>query len=402
MSIKLTNFVNTNINNRISPYPSNSYDTAILFNITATSDSGESYDAELSIENDIKSASTFVESTATDFEKRFFANKGIRLNVITISGNVDSTETSLVEQVKQAIIDILDAEELVSLHQIMIGFAGTVLGPTDIYDLCKDYNYGHDMIPNPDPEDPEPLDPGREAVKKIYQKFFIAELTSANLNVFDNDTTYPPMENFVVKVGTSGISGACAAYFSKIDIYNPNDIKDYNYTIEKVVAEDIIKDNATFITCKQNNFNCNILLGSTLMDNEAVNVGGSDFAGYELINQFMLLVVNQRLTEVTIETLLSKISFSPAGVSKVLNALTNELFNFVNSGYLICDAIWTDDDLYYNHQKIIDKGTPLNNGFSITVFPLNEKVEEFGLPDIYILLADRTSIRTVTIDGEVF
>lgn len=226
-------------------------------------------------------------------------------------------------------------------------------------------------------------------------------------------TTLPEAEHitsngFVLKYGTPGVQMAIAAYLTQINANRPNSVQDYYFTTETVqylngkekigyVCED--DSLAETLLALEINFN------STLV-NEVRNLGGNTTKGKDLVNEFMLILVHQTLTERLVQLLTQKIKYNQTGLSLVGATIADELQRYVNNGYLTTDKIWTDPDLIQDGITIINKNTPLQNGYKYVILPFStlsaEDRQNHKLPSIYILIADSYAIRKIEIDGEVF
>lgn len=210
------------------------------------------------------------------------------------------------------------------------------------------------------------------------------------------------IKNFVVKYSSVvGAEMTIAAYLSKINVYGINTIFDYAFTTEAIGKETI--SDADFVEIINNNMNVDIMLA-----NEVRNCGGNCKDGSDIVNSFVKIILHQTLTESLINLLSQKLKNS-AGISKIYTTISQELENYLNCGYLTTDKIWSDENLTVTRNgityTIIEKGTPLINGYSITVLPMNALSESektnHSAPPIYVIIADQYAIRKITITGEV-
>ena len=215
------------------------------------------------------------------------------------------------------------------------------------------------------------------------------------------------INNFAVKV--SAIAGAemtIAAYLTKIQIYGTDTVQDYAFTIENFTSDQealIENDDELLGTVLDNNMNVDMELANAIR-----NLGGNLTNGNDLVNQYMLIVLHQTITDRLLTLLTQKIKGN-AGVSSIYTTIAGELNRYVTNGYLSTDKVWTDTTktLNYNgvNYTLIKQGTPLNLGYQIVVLPLNSLADADKAlrkcPPIYIFLADSYGIRNITINGEV-
>lgn len=210
------------------------------------------------------------------------------------------------------------------------------------------------------------------------------------------------IKNFIVKY--SNIQGAemtVAAYLSKINVYGIDTVQDYAFT-QEIIEEEKIND-SQFTTILENNENVDIYLA-----NKVRNCGGNCKDGSDITNSFVRILLHQTLTEKLLNLLVTKIKNS-TGLGKIYTTISQELENYLNSGYLTTDKIWTDEDLIITKNNItysiITKGTALTNGYHITILPLSslteEEIADRKTPPIYVIIADQYGIRTITVNGEV-
>lgn len=239
------------------------------------------------------------------------------------------------------------------------------------------------------------------AVYGINQKILIARTTSENIEDKDNKN----INNFAVKVSTiNGAEMTIAAYLTRMQIYGTDTIQDYAFTVENFANEQaIVNDDDLLGKVLDNNMNVDMELAGAIR-----NLGGNLTNGYDLVNQYALIVLHQTVTDRLVNLLTQKIKGN-SGVSSIYTTIAGELNRYVTNGYLTTDKIWTDDTktVDYNGKTytLIEKGTPLTLGYHITVLPISDLSEadkkERKCPPIYIFLAESYGIRSITINGEV-
>lgn len=212
---------------------------------------------------------------------------------------------------------------------------------------------------------------------------------------------------FVVKYGVCGIEMAVAAYLTQINANAYNSVQDYYFTTENVVYEYndenigyVCDDNAlaTALMEKQINFN-------SMLVNEVRNIGGNTTKGKNFVNEFMLILLHQTLTNRLVQLLTQKLKYNQTGLSLIGATISDELHRYLNNGYLTTEKSWTDPDLIVDGITVISKNTPLQLGYKYVILPFStltaEERREHKLPKIYILIADSYAIRKIEITGEV-
>lgn len=236
----------------------------------------------------------------------------------------------------------------------------------------------------------------------INEKLILArtKATTGSASTINVDTD--SVANFIVKFSsTIGAEMTIAAYFSQLDVYGTDTVKDYAFT-EENITEEIVDDNL-FGAIQTNNMNVDITLANSVR-----NCGGNCKDGQDAINNFTRIILHQTLTSRLINLLTEKIKDS-SGVSKIYSVIAQELERYKTSGYLTTDKIWTDRTLYVNYNgatyTIINQGDALLNGYVIKVLPIVSLTEEDRqkhlAPPIYIVIADQYGIRQITITGQV-
>lgn len=376
MAVKLTNFVRLVINHHFQLRTSGDYTTAALIHYNPTQ-SDPTMNIVLSDVPSFTDDTLYLKGIQTYITK-FFDNGGRNLHIISIN---DLTLAS-------AQLETLPMEELV------VGFVNdtsdgvTPATEEDFRAIALAWNTANQN-------------------EKIYQKIFVAELPYSNgvNDITGYATNGADIENYAIKYGANGIGAAVLAYYTALEINSTDSARDYSFTTENYSAssEDhfVFDDNAIVEAVMANNLNAD-----TKLVGKVKVVGGNDTAGYDLTNQYMLLVLHQAVTKAVMQVITSKVKYNETGLALVYNAIVNELERFVSNGYLTTNKAWNYPDLYYNSYKIITNGTALVNGYKVTILPFESLTDEqraaHQLPNIYILIADSYSIRKVVIEGEVF
>lgn len=359
-SLNLNNFVDINIVKK-STYGINSIrDTVVLFSneqAQSVDDNGyEEYDSLSSFES--RNGGIAELSNTKKYLEIFFSNGG---NVVRVYYNKSDILSTDIDSLPDEIIVVTSTLDIDKLKEI----AGT----------CN----------------------GLEGIKK---KIFVGRTTSVSESNVYEDSSY---SNLALKY--SNVEGAemtIAAYLSNIDIYGIDTVHDYSFTVETISAEDI--SNEDYTNLLTNNINVDLNLADRVR-----NVGGNLTNGDDLVNSFMLIVLHQTLTNRLINLLTNKIKGS-SGLSAIYSTIAQELNRYVNNGYITTDKVWRDETLNIvgpvtgNKYTIIEKNTPLLQGYIIKVLPVSEidySDSKHSAPPIYVILADSYSIRYIKVDGEV-
>lgn len=227
----------------------------------------------------------------------------------------------------------------------------------------------------------------------VYEKILLGRITTG-------DTS--KIKNLAVKY--SAVTGAemtIGAYLSTINVNKADSVKDYSFTKENITAES--NDDSVLKTVLDNNMNVDMYLAGNIL-----NLGGNLKNGLDIVNEYVLIILQQTVTERLLNVLTEKLAGSK-GVSKIKTTIVAELNRYTQCGYLSTDKVWNEDDknIVYNGKTytVIEKGTPLLLGYEIFIVPLNDLSEEdkalHKAPPVYLILADKYGIRAVTVNGEV-
>lgn len=382
MSVKLTNFVQIAINHAIKINADATRDTAVVIHYKADEAS------VIRLNTPLTEAPSFSGETAylvgiQDYIEAFFRNGGRKLYIVTL-GSLDITTPA--ESV------VLNELRALPMEYVMVGFVNDSENASPAAEsvfraIAQVYN-----------------EEKKTANEPILQKIFVSELTESE---YSNINTAINVENYVVKRGSQGIGASVLAYYTAIDVYGYNSTQDYMFTTESYENNETASKYYVFdddaLVKKAIAYDMNI---DTKLIDRVKNIGGNDTAGYDLTNQFMLLVIQQTLASVVIQVLENKIRYNASGLNLILNAIVYELNRYVNNGYLSTTKVWTDPALYYEGYKVIDTNTVLSSGYKVMILPFESltsaELAAHQLPKIYILLADSYSIRKIVINGEVF
>lgn len=366
-NISLKNFVDINIQRSARSKPLGSRGTCVVLTNEGT---------EGVIENITKANySDLSQYTQTyKYAKVYFDNDGEELTIIT-GVAYDTTDDTTTASTVAGIVDII--KEL-SNENIVVAFA---LAEQTTDDTSLDVIKAVARAMNSD-----------STVYGINEKIIIARGTDAT----DTDA----IKNLAVKYSTViGAEMTIGAYLSQIYIYGINTIKDYAFTQEVIVPEEV--DNSTFSTLMNNNFNVDIdLQGITR------NCGGNTkLSADSVVNTFARIVLQQTLTDRLIALLTSKIQ-STDGISKMYATIVDELEYYRSNGFLTTDKIWEYEDWVSEEGiTVIEKGTPLLTGYQVKIVPFSamtpEEKAQHKAPKVYVVLADQYSIRVIQVRGEV-
>lgn len=359
--IDLKQFVDINIKSHVSSVVNGTRDTIVLF--TSEGIVG----TQKLISSMSQASSTYSASTAPNtlaYLTMYFNNGGV--NVLVIEGT--------------AYTDIT-AETIANLDNSYIGvaYAASNENVEDVYAALK------------------AIAQTREASANIYGINEKIILASTKVKT-DSDL----VKNFAVKY--SNVQGAemtMAAYLSQVNVYGVDTIYDYAFTKEVIDEEPIT--NTEFTQLMNNNINVDADLANAVR-----NCGGNCKDGSDLVNTYVKIILHQTLTDVLVNLMSQKLKGS-IGLSKIYTAISQELEKYLACGYLTTDKIWTDETLTTVKNNvtytIIEKGTPLTNGYNITVLPMSSLSQTdkaaHKAPAIYVIIADQYGIRHITINGEV-
>ena len=245
----------------------------------------------------------------------------------------------------------------------------------------------------------------------INEKIFLACVTEEDLDNIPSDIVWA--NGMALKYGIEGVQMSMAAYLTRVNVDYYNSVQDYMFTAESVnyifensqgVSDtygEYYDDDALYKRLNKLNINIDCYL-----ENAVRNLGGNDMKGYNLINTYTLILLNQTLTERLVGLLVNKIKYNSTGLTMIGTTIAKELGRYVTNGFLSTDKSWVEDDLIYNGTTIISKNTPLRKGYKYVILPFStlsdEDLRNHKLPTIYVLVADQYTIRKINIVGEVF
>lgn len=243
----------------------------------------------------------------------------------------------------------------------------------------------------------------------INMKIFVTCLEEGNRDL-DLETK---SAGVAVKYGVKGVEMTMAAYLCKANVDYYNSIQDYCFTTEEVVYTytnsekmtdtygEYYEDDALYKALEKQNVNIDCIL-----ENGIRNLGGNDIKGNSLINTYVLILLNQTLTERLVGLLVNKIKYNQTGLTQIGATIAKELERYVRNGFLTTDKSWTEETLVYNGYTIINKNTPLSKGYKYVILPFatlsDADLKAHKLPMIYVLVADQYQIRKINVIGEVF
>ena len=240
---------------------------------------------------------------------------------------------------------------------------------------------------------------GISSIRKNYKKIKTKVLLTRLNSVVIPDSSSADLTTIACKY--SNVIGAemtIAAYLSTINIYGLNTVHDYEFTVENITAE--ADDNSIVESVISKHLN-----GDFYLANEVRNIGGDMLNGMDLVNSYMLIVLQQTCTEAMLNLIVEKIKGSSA-IALAYSAISQELNKYVANGYISKDEYWPYEDLTVTTQNgntytIITKGTTLTSGYQIVILPYSSVSDRTNLPMVYIVLADSEGVRKITVNGEV-
>lgn len=236
-------------------------------------------------------------------------------------------------------------------------------------------------------------------LKGVYQKVLLCRDDTATLNTA---STADGSDFIACKV--SAIEGAemsIAAYLSKIKAYQVGSPVDYDFTEEFGIEEDLSN---TINYGKEDTSLAEIPFNFEMhIANKYLNIGGNTISGKDLVEQFVIIVMEQTTSESVFNTLSAKIS-GQAGVASIRTALASELDKFTSSGFLATDQVWTKPDLILPNalddtkpsETVITKNTPLGTGYHIHMFRL---AKDGRSAYAVVIIATTKGIRFVEVYG---
>lgn len=206
---------------------------------------------------------------------------------------------------------------------------------------------------------------------------------------------------FIVKYGNPGVEMTVLAYLTNINGYYYESVQDYDFTVEELREEYYTQPSDTIVEgAIDKNYNVDAELAGELR-----NIGGNDTRGYSLVNDFMMILLSQTLSDKLLNVITSKIKYNQNGLNIIQSTIIQELDRYVNCGYLTKDKVWTDDTLIVPEgYTLITKNTPLTQGYKFIILPFSTLTDaeknNHELPKIYLLLAESYSIRSIEINGK--
>lgn len=312
------------------------------------------------------------------YAKIFFQNGGKRINFVSIT---DTNTDTIIKAVKELDDNLIYFSIIGANGGIDIAKAKEVAKKLDEAYSSKD----KDAVVNDEPVG-------------IHRKILIAGISDTT----GLDDGLKTIHSLAVKYSSiKGAEATIAAYLSKIKVYATNSVHDYCYTSENIDGSDV--DDSTYTTLDNNNINFDYKIAGSVR-----NIGGNLTDGKSLINEFMLIVLQQTVTERLLALLGTKLKGSTA-IARIRSTISDELNYYVKNGYLALDKVWTDEDwdIEYNSSTytIIESNTPLTTGYIVEILPLasisDEDRKAHKCPPIYLVLADSWGIRKVSITGQV-
>lgn len=368
MKIDIRNFVDINITHHSTSAATSTRDTTVLLVVASGQDFIIDSYAALAAEH--SSWESAAEDEELDYIKIYFANGGRKLHVLSADGD---TSEALTAQLKT-----LDDSEIVVAYP-----HSTAVLVAAMQALNAD-----------------------ATVYGVKLKLAVVRTTSSIVI----DTAVP---HVCAKYSTKGEVQACiAAYLSKIDINKTNVVKDYDFTVENLTrvenGEEVQlyedSDDTLVKSIISTNENVDMILAAQVR-----NIGGNTKDGRDLVNEYMLIVLQQTLSEKILSVLTDKLK-GETGIAAIHTAMAQELNKYVGNGYLTTDKVWTDETLQITYNgvtyDVIEQNTPLLLGYQIKILPYSsltaEDKQQHKTPPIYLVIADSYHVRYVALTGEVF
>ena len=344
------------------------------------------------------------------YAKKFFDNGGIKLHVYQGYPTCDGEESNLLKINDKFVPD----------EEIAIAWMGTWTESqssaaktrdggseetsNDVTDISNTVIDAYNKLNNP--TNPE--------VAGVSQPNIITSSCKVFFNNTENDEDVSDFENYCFKYGKPGIEMTILAYLSKINAYGENTVNDYSFTIESIddmtvedalsqeTEKNVYTDDKIVGTCMENNINID-----TVLANNIRNVGGNLSSGIDLVNYYMMIVLQQTVEASVVNVLSDKLS-GAEGTAIIYNAIVTQLNKYNRSG-LIAAGNWKDEDwsITFNGDTytVASANERFVLGYKVLVVPFaslnSEQISAHECPPIYIALTNKYGIRKVTINGEV-
>lgn len=191
-----------------------------------------------------------------------------------------------------------------------------------------------------------------------------------------------------------------AAYLNNLSLNNP--VKDFCYTKSKSIHPDVV-NNMSIDPHKQRwdkNYIVNIA-------GNGIALGGELYNGDNLVNVYMLMLLNKKLKVVIFNELINKPSKSQV-TGRLQNAITSELNNFYRIG-AINSEIYNNINytITYNNETYVvaESGELIENGYKLHIVDIlkasKEDSDNRKMTPITILLMFQKQIRFVELNVEV-
>lgn len=354
MSVDVRKFVDVNITHSYQPSIVTIRDTAVLITSEGTEDTTKLVQSKAEWDAYII-GKTF--TNTTPYVNIFFANGGAKLLII------EAESTSITTTLED--------------KYILIASVGLTLN--DAKTLATTFD---------------------STLNGTHRKILLARATNADVQT---NPVLSGIKSLAVKYSeVVGAEMTIAAYLSKLKINGIDTIKDYAFTSETLAVDStVVVDDTLFDTLVSYHLNFNLTLGGAIR-----NVGGNITSGYSLVNEYMLIVLHQTLTEQLLALLVTKIKGNQA-LSAIRTVLTQELEMYVLNGYLTNTKRWTYDDWIVTHNGlefvVIQKDTPLPLGYYIQVLPWSaltaQELAANQAPAVYVVIADSYGIRKLSLTG---
>lgn len=373
-NIDLKRFVNIDITSHVTPSVQSSRDTVVLF----TADTTETHNiVDITLNNNAYHANLVdITNYKNIYTSTSQPNTLAYLNVYFNNGGIKAL---VIENMPIATLSAAEIADLDNKY-ILIAYAAPTTSLETVYNALRTIASTRNSI---------------SSIYGINEKIIIGGTSASN----DTDL----IKNFAVKYTTTqGGEMTIPAYLCKINVRGNNTVHDYAFTTENIAEQNIT--DSLFETLMNNNYNVDIDLANAVR-----NAGGNCKDGSDLTNSYVKIILHQTLTDTLINLLTEKLKNS-TGLAKIYSAISEELEKYLNCGYLTTDKVWTDDDYKITTKNnieytIIEKGTPLLKGYSITILPMSSLTSEekaaHSTPSIYVIIADQYGIRKITINGEV-
>ena len=409
--IDISNIVNVDLKIVKEQSIIGAYRTVVYFISKTMQINDEPAKAVLCSNQDDVDAITFIDDSINEIKyntKQFFINGGSQLLLITASGYTIEDFKSDIEYVRTITNDFI----YVTINNSICDVSEAINGYTSsvILDIAKWFEH----LKSP------------QTLRLLLTKNIKTLESEYNYDYINNFSNYSVGIKFCTKSYNGKIIDAAlliGAYFSKINLNNSESIKDYCYTPEEILKEEVIRDDDTdvsytettniasedttqsvFTNLNVRNYNFIDTIGTKI-----INFGGNLSNGVSISTDFATICAENDICTATLNTILGKQYLNEGGLTNLVSAIHKQLQRYIDNGYLRNNTYYSGEDLNINYNNksylVLKKGAVLINGYYVFAIPVSDislvDKEEKRFPPIYVVIESLSGARTVVIQGEV-